>query len=70
MKVINFIVQHNLSLGLFADLVELAIDLGATRLRKLNAGKNATHISSKIVVGLQPTPTQRQWQGLIAIRLS
>ena len=30
MKVINFIVQHNLSLDLFADLVEFAIDLAAT----------------------------------------
>ena len=49
MKVVNFIVQHNLSLDLFADLV---IDLGATRLRKLNAGKNAMHTNSKTVSGL------------------
>ena len=48
MSVINFIVQHNLSLDLFADLVELATDLGAT----LNAGKNATHTSTKTVSGL------------------
>ena len=51
-KVVNFIVQHNLSLDLFADLVELAIDLGAKLLSKLNAGKNATHTSSKTVSGL------------------
>ena len=52
MKAVNFIVKHNLSLDLFADLVKLAIDLRATRLRKLNAGKNAMHTSSKTVSGL------------------
>ena len=32
--------------------MKLAVDLGASRLRKLNAGKNATHTSSTTVSGL------------------
>ncbi len=42
----NFIVRHNLSLDLFRDLVELAVDLGAARLKKLNASKKASHTSA------------------------
>ena len=52
MKIVNFIVQHNLPLDLFGDIVQLAVDLGAARLKKLNAGKNATHTSAYTVSGL------------------
>ena len=51
-QVINFIVQHNLSLDLFGILVELAFDLGAIPLAKLNAGEKATDTSSNTVSGL------------------
>ena len=49
---VHFIVRHNIALVLFSDLVKLAVDLVASRLRKLNAGKNATHTSSTTVSGL------------------
>ena len=52
LKVIYFILRHNLPLDLFADLVELSVDLGSSRLRNLYAGKNATHTSAKTVHGL------------------
>ena len=52
LKVLYFILRHNLPLDLFADLVQLLVDLGASRLRNLHAGKNATHTSAKTVRGL------------------
>ena len=51
-QIINFIVQHNLSLDLFGVLVGLAFNLGATPLAKLNAAEKATDISSNTVSGL------------------
>ena len=39
LKVLYFTLRHNLPLDLFADLVELSVDLGASRLRNLHAGK-------------------------------
>ena len=47
LKVLYFILRHNLPLDLFPDLVELSMDLGTSRLRSLHAGKNATHTSRK-----------------------
>ena len=47
LKVLYFILHHNLPLDLFPDLVELLVDLGTSRLRSLHAGKNATHTSRK-----------------------
>ena len=47
LKVLYFILHHNLPLDLFPDLVELSMDLGTSRLRSLHAGKNATHTSRK-----------------------
>ena len=52
LKVLYFILCHNLPLDLFADVVELSVDLGASQLRSLHAGKNATHTRAKRVHGL------------------
>ena len=52
LKVLYFILCHNLPLDLFADLVELSVYLGASLLRNLHAGKNATHTRAKTVHGL------------------
>ena len=52
LKVLYFILRHNLPLDLFADLVELSVYLGASLLRNLHAGKNATHTRAKTVYGL------------------
>ena len=49
LKEVYFIVRHNLPLDLFADLVELSVDLGASRLRGLHAGKKDTNTSTKTV---------------------
>ena len=47
LKVLYFILRHNLPLDLFPDLVELSMDLGTSRLRSLHAWKDATHASRK-----------------------
>ena len=49
LKEVYFIVRHNLPLELFADLVELSVDLGASRLCGLHARKNDTNTSAKTV---------------------
>ena len=47
LKVLYFILRHNLPLDMFPDLVELSMDLGTSRLRSLHAGKNAMPTSRK-----------------------
>ena len=49
LKVLYFILRHNLPLDLFADLVELSVDLGPHLLCNPQAEKNATHTSAKTV---------------------
>ena len=67
-KVVHFIVRHNLALHLFSDLVKLAVDLGASRLRKLNAGENAAHTSSTTVSGLLQS-LQKQVDAAVNIKI-
>lgn len=52
MKVLYFIVQQNLSLDLFSDLVDLMIDLGSDNLKNLKLAKNAQYNSAEIVAEL------------------
>lgn len=49
MKVLYFIVQQNLSLDLFSDLVDLMIVLGSDNLKNLKLAKNAQYNSAEIV---------------------
>ena len=44
-KVLFFILQHNLALDLFSSLIDLCIDVGAQDLSKLRLAKNATYSS-------------------------
>ena len=44
LKVLYFILRHNLPLDLFADIVELSVDLGASRLRNLQGRTRHTPV--------------------------
>ena len=45
MRVLCYLVQHNLPLDLFESLIELIGSLGAPNIKKMKVGKNATYTS-------------------------
>ncbi|XP_052233238.1 zinc finger protein 862-like [Dreissena polymorpha] len=49
LKVLQFLVERNLPLSLFADLTDLCIDVGSPNLSKLRLAKNASYTSWDIV---------------------
>ena len=49
LKVLYYIISHNLPLDLFASMVDLCIDVGATNLPKLRLAKSATYSSWEMV---------------------
>ena len=51
LRIVCFIVDHNLPLSLFGPLVQLASTLGAPNISKMHVGKNATYTSWESVQG-------------------
>lgn len=52
MRVLYYLIEHNLSLDLFSRLVDLNIELGSTNLRNLRLAKNANYTNWDIVTEL------------------
>jgi len=52
LKVLFFMVKHNLPLDIFSSLVDLIIDVGSENLNKLDLAKNDKYTSHEIVAEL------------------